>query len=116
VVGVSLVILNLLMTVGGSQGVAVEVHLMGAAYGALYFYRDWRLSELNWQFWRRGPRLQIHAPDDEEDAAEDRQWRQLQEDGDRLLEKINQHGEASLTNKERKTLQRYSEALRKRRR
>ena len=93
---------------------AVEVHLAGAAFGYLYARRGWRLDWLGGSFWSDLPatirrrstaaKLRIHDPD-QKIADEERE-------ADRILAKIHATGEASLTAKERRTLQRYS--LRKR--
>ena len=53
--------------------------------------------------------LKIHDPD----AAGPNE--KLKQKADAILEKINQQGEASLSSRERKTLQRYSEEIRKQR-
>jgi hypothetical protein len=51
--------------------------------------------------------LKIHNPD----AIDGK----LQLEADRLLQKINDQGEASLTRRERKTLNKYSKMIRKQR-
>ncbi len=89
--------------------IAYQAHLGGAAFAGLYYYFHWnfsglaRLKKLN-PFGR--PRLRVHKP-----RAEDR----LQEEADRVLEKVHQSGESSLTRRERKTLERYSQQMRDRR-
>jgi membrane associated rhomboid family serine protease len=115
VLGVLLIVLDLLRALNPESRIAVETHLMGAAFAAVYFYGRWSFSALG-STTRRGGRgtLQIHDPDDEE-QIDDVEWAKLQTEGDRILEKINQHGQDSLTWRERRTLKSYSEKLRKRR-
>ena len=54
-----------------------------------------------------GPKLRVHDPD----AGEEK----LKAQADQILAKISDQGEASLTNKERKLLKKYSSSLRKNR-
>lgn len=89
---------------------AWESHLIGFGFGAIYYLQKWNLSDF--QFAIRnplpaGPRLKIHDPSGIDD--------QLQMQADDILQKISDFGEESLTNRERKILKRYSEALRKKR-
>ncbi len=58
---------------------------------------------------KRKPQLKVHAPDDD-DAFDE-----LKARADVVLEKINSEGEQSLTRKERKLLNQYSEQLRRQR-
>ncbi|MBD3672345.1 MAG: rhomboid family intramembrane serine protease [Planctomycetaceae bacterium] len=104
--------------IGGGDGIAHAAHLGGAAFGFLYFRRGWRLSPLlssfeNWQNpiasmqrkrrdRKRQKELQVFEPQDDELRAE----------VDRILAKINERGEASLTDDERKTLERASRIFR----
>ncbi len=93
---------------------AVEVHLAGAAFGFLYARRAWRLDWLGGSFWTDIPakirrrstaaKLRIHDPD--------RKIADEEAEADRILAKIHASGEASLTGRERRTLQRYSERKR----
>lgn len=99
--------------------VAYDVHLVGAAMAALYFYGNWNLAFLgNWfdgmqtrvKQKRRG--LKVHRPTSHshespsKDAAE----------SDRILEKIHREGKDSLTSRERNFLERYSREIREKRR
>ena len=84
--------------------VAHTAHLVGAACGWIYFKTGWDLS--HWipnrkQFDRLGPRRNVRLHQPKEDK--------LAEEVDRLLEKINREGTASLSSKERKTLERASQ-------
>ena len=84
--------------------VAHTAHLVGAACGWIYFKTGWDLSR--WipnrkQLDRLGPRRNVRLHQPKQDK--------LADEVDRLLEKINREGTASLTKKERKTLERASQ-------
>jgi hypothetical protein len=103
----------------GSQAgnVAHVAHLAGAAFGLLYAWRGWSLDALTEAPARlltnlRRRRLRIVRPDDE---PADRDEPPLEQEVDRLLEKISRSGEASLTAAERDTLTRASRRLKDRR-
>ena len=104
----------------GSQAgnVAHVAHLAGAAFGLLYAWRGWSLDALTEAPARlltnlRRRRLRIVRPDDE---PADRDEPPLEQEVDRLLEKISRSGEGSLTAAERDTLTRASQRLRQRNR
>jgi membrane associated rhomboid family serine protease len=111
-VGVLVVFFDMLgaMQMAGSGDVAYTVHLAGAAFALLY-------SKLGWNFGRLGsslfgglsslgkPRLKVHRPDDEDGPRQSGGDDNLSREVDRILEKISREGEASLTRRERKTLQ-----------
>jgi membrane associated rhomboid family serine protease len=103
----------------GSQAgnVAHVAHLAGAAFGLLYAWRGWSLDALTEAPARlltnlRRRRLRIVRPDDK---PADRDEPPLEQEVDRLLEKISRSGEASLTAAERDTLTRASRRLKDRR-
>ena len=80
----------------------------------VYYQRGWNLTRLTegriaWPSFRRKPRLRIHKPEQEPGSD-------LSAEVDRILEKIYREGEASLTAKERKTLETASREYQKRRR
>lgn len=101
----------------GGGNTAFEVHLAGAAFAGLYYFRRWnfhrldfsRLSEWPQQMQQRSRRmkLKVHDPD--------KKLENESREADRILEKIHQHGESSLTAAERRTLERYSRRQRQRR-
>ena len=103
--------------------VAHVAHLAGAAFGVLYAWRGWNLDGLvevptAWarRFSRR-PRMRIVRPDDDRDtSARPGDDPQLDDEVDRILEKISRSGEGSLTAAERDTLTRASQRLRQRNR
>jgi membrane associated rhomboid family serine protease len=119
VIGILVVGANLLgnssIQVGESEHVAYDVHLVGAAFAAVYFYGKLNLGLLGSLgekaagLFRRKPKLKIHQPTEE--VAQDK----LQVEADRILEKIHREGQDSLTTKERKTLEEYSRSVRKQR-
>ncbi|OHB67520.1 MAG: hypothetical protein A2V70_15535, partial [Planctomycetes bacterium RBG_13_63_9] len=113
VIGVLLVVMNLVGAFRDVGSTAFGVHLTGIAFAYLYFQNRWNLSLLtrrlfSWRGFRLRPRLRIHHPTDE-DAD-------LSEEVDRILEKIHRQGEASLTRKERRTLESASREYQRRRR
>ena len=115
---------------GSGDGTAYTAHLGGALYAAMYYYgygwRWWpdftwvhgKWTQLTrWASRSRGPRpsLKIHKPAEEPaDFSADDSGDELVLD--RLLEKIHQSGESSLTPQERQTLEAVSRRYQKRRR
>ena len=104
-----------------ASNVAHVAHLAGAAFGILYVWRGWRLDGLAdvWDRFRSGlrkRRLRVFSPDDAEDRGFGRDDEPpLEEEVDRILEKIDRSGEASLTRQERDTLARASRRFKGRR-
>lgn len=84
--------------------------LTAVAFGLLYAWRDWRIERLlpgqgiQFRVPRRKPDLRVFEPEDTQEV--DREV-------DRILIKIHEQGEASLTAKERKTLQQASRRYRR---
>jgi membrane associated rhomboid family serine protease len=96
------------------SNIAYTVHLAGAALAFVYFRQRWNFGRLgmgrfSFRPWR--PRLRLHEPD----AEPDQRQRELHQEVDRILEKISREGEASLTRKERKTLESASRQYQKQR-
>ena len=90
------------------SGVAHAAHLGGAAFGVACNHFQWRLIP----FWhqltrrfsgirrvRRSPKVRIYQPSDDKTLASQ---------VDRILQKIHEQGEASLSDKERETLKEAS--------
>ena len=99
----------------GSTHIAYAAHLAGAAFAFLYFKSGWNFGRLTagWPSfaWRKPrPNLRVHNPDRQE-----RQDRELSKEVDRILEKMHREGEASLTRKERRTLESASRQYQKKR-
>ncbi len=110
--GVGTIAYNLFLSLTPNSGIAWEAHLGGAAFGYLYFKQQWNLSWMNsLSGWIPKPKskLGVFNPD-----ANDEKSVRLSEEGDRILAKISEQGEESLTRKERKTLERYSKSIRNR--
>jgi hypothetical protein len=105
--------------------VAVSCHLGGAAFGFLYYKQQWRLSNFlpglkAWSRRRARPRLRLYREEEPLTpvGAPTAPWQddeQLEARMDAILEKISRSGKESLTDSERETLLRASEALRRRR-
>jgi membrane associated rhomboid family serine protease len=88
-----------------SGHIAGTAHLAGAAFGALYYWRHWRLSPWlsrlpSMPTMRRRPALRVHEPDDAEDDLSARV--------DAILKKIQDEGQDSLTWNERRILEKAS--------
>ena len=106
--GLGYVLIDLMGALGNSSSnTAYEAHLAGAAFAFVYFSRRWNLGKFgtlpgSGRF-RRQPRLKVHHPDADEkkDLA-----------ADKVLKKIRQQGEASLSKKERRILEDYSRRMR----
>jgi hypothetical protein len=126
VMGVLLIVGNLFgtrMPTEGGARIAYDVHLVGAAFAAAYFYGGWNLrrlsSPLEWvgsitqragRALRPRPDLRIHTPEDADS------YRELDEQADRILEKLHQHGDGALTSQERRILEDYSRRMRQKHR
>jgi len=92
--------------------IAYTIHLSGAAFALLYHQLRWNLGRLvpgriPWRSFRRRPHLRLHLPKDEDEK--------LNDEVDRILQKISLQGEASLTRRERRTLQSASRRFQQKR-
>lgn len=110
VLGVAIIGFDVLRALSGGSGVAWQAHLGGAAFAWLYLHFEWNFSWMgSFTDWipksKTRKNLSVYNPDTRDDK--------LREEGDRILAKISQQGEESLTRKERKTLERYSKMVRK---
>jgi membrane associated rhomboid family serine protease len=99
---------------GDLTKVAYECHLSGALAGFIYQKYQWHLGRLvNFgglsQMFRRGPKLRVHREADAPPVRDD-----LENQVDRLLDKIQRQGEGSLTAAERATLEEASRRYRRR--
>lgn len=114
VAGVMFAVMNLLGAISAADNTAYEVHLAGIGFAAAYYLGGWNLSALTpaWlgglpgQVRTKRPKLRLHDPDKKlaREAAE----------ADRILQKIHDQGESSLTGAERRLLERYSRRMRNR--
>jgi membrane associated rhomboid family serine protease len=101
----------------GGPSIAFDVHLIGVAVAAAYFYGKWNFSSVGnpmaslRQIRRRlfGPRLKTFQPTEDNSAKEEIE-------ADRLLDKIHRLGQDSLSSKEKRFLEKYSKQVRDRRR
>lgn len=101
---------DLLGAFGGGSGVAHMAHLGGAAFGLLYWKFNWRLTG-RWHGlklprrprWRRQRHVKLYEPPTAPPTPED-----LEQRVDRVLQKIHDQGEASLTEDERALLREAS--------
>jgi membrane associated rhomboid family serine protease len=100
---------------GQDSNVAWQAHLAGAAFAFLYFRFRWNFSRWlpsNWapnlKKLRPKPRLKIHDPE--------QHYQNLDNEADRVLDKLHREGEESLNSRERKILEDYSRRMRQKRR
>ena len=120
--GALIIISNLLQV--NSRGIAIDVHLTGAAFAIAYFYFNWNLTRVLDFSWlsRAGsslgklvkprPKLKVFEGDEDDDGV----YRELETEADRILAKISRDGEGSLSTQERQTLERYSRLMRQKHR
>lgn len=99
----------------GATGVAHPAHLLGVAFGWAYFHFKWRISNFfgiwenlqnRWKLRKARQRFKVYSPEPPTSPLDD--------DVDRILAKIHEQGEASLTPRERETLTKASKAYRER--
>lgn len=103
-----------------SDGIAHAAHLGGLLFGFAYAVFEWRLS--NWLSFRRVPTwwrdrerrksVKLYAPDS--DATESPAENDLDAKVDDILRKIHEHGETSLSDRERRVLSEASRRYRER--
>ncbi len=113
VLGIILVFTNF-VSIQPDANVAFDIHLFGIGFAALYFFLSWNfgflgnpLGALNRivKKWT-GPKLRVHHPSERGSSELD------SVEADRILAKIHDQGKDSLTSRERKFLERYSQAVR----
>ncbi len=124
VLGVILVASNLFSSITETgSNVAFGVHLAGAAFAYVYFRLGWNFGRMAPETWRLRlprlvgrPRLRVHDPEEAADPEPDVSPEEgLAEEVDRILAKIHRQGEASLTRKERRTLEAASRQYQRKR-
>ena len=121
-VGAMIIFGDLISLRTSTANVAFDVHLVGAAFAILYYKFGLHLGRLIPGFslpsfdkfnpFSRRPRLRVHRPKFE--SSDD--FEQLEAQADLLLEKVNQQGFDSLTEREREVLENYSRRMRNKRR
>jgi hypothetical protein len=118
--GVMIIGGNVLGDVMGRNGVAYDVHLVGAAFATLYFYGNLNFSfldnftdrmRLSWRQKQRGFKVLRPEKFEEPEAPLSKE----EVEADRILAKIHQQGQDSLTAAERKFMESYSRRVRERR-
>ena len=119
--GILMVGVDQLYALRGETGIAHSVHLWGALLALIYFQLGWKMSAWIPATRRRQSRLRVHDPDAQPEmpagpSRSDRKAKKLAQESDRILEKIQQQGEQSLTSRERRTLEKYSRQVRQDRR
>jgi membrane associated rhomboid family serine protease len=115
-IGAIMVLWDLMRGLSGQDSnVAWQAHLAGAAFAFLYFRFRWNLSRWLPAGWKPNlkklqpkPRLKIHDPE--------QHYQQLDDEADRVLDKLHREGEESLNGRERKILEDYSRRMRQKRR
>ncbi len=116
VFGVLLIVGNLLGERGAVPGsrVAYDVHLLGIGFAVLYFLLHWRLDVLAtpgrlidaYQRWRLRRRMRVYQPQNGQSDEDEM---------DRILMKLHEQGQESLTSSERKFMEEFSKKMRLRR-
>jgi membrane associated rhomboid family serine protease len=119
VIGVLLVVSNVFGQVSQMGDTAYLVHLAGLAFAFLYFHFGWNFGRLvpgrlRLDWLKPQPSLRVHDPDQDPGSPQAPEP-DLGDEVDRILAKIHQQGEASLTRKERRILQNASRQYQKRR-
>lgn len=99
------------------DNVAHPAHLGGMIFGYLYWKKSLRLDGFvaGLTKWWKVKKSGFKVVGGEPASKPDRRIQKLEADVDRILDKINREGEASLTRAERKTLEKASRELRNRR-
>jgi membrane associated rhomboid family serine protease len=117
VLGVLIIVGNML---GGRGGVAYDVHLVGAAFATLYFYGNLNFGflenvtdRMKTSLRQKQRGFKVRRPDDLEEPQAPQSKDEVE--ADRILAKIHQEGQDSLTAAERKFMESYSRRVRERR-
>jgi membrane associated rhomboid family serine protease len=116
--GLLLVALDLFGTKipGMGNNVAYDAHLAGAAFALAYWYFGWNFGRLPGMAqiggWFRSPKKWLQAKPPLKVHDPEQYYEDLDAEADRLLQKVNRDGLASLTPKERQLLEDYSRRTR----
>lgn len=115
VLGLLIVLMNVVgMRMPGSNMIAYDVHLVGAAFALAYYRLGWNLGRwlpsfsFSTKWMKTRPRLKLHEPEDS--------YSSLDQEADRILDKVNRDGIDSLSSRERKLLEDYSRRMRQKHR
>lgn len=110
VVGAMIIVFDVLNAFNPDSHVAHDVHLIGAAYGYLFFKTGWDFaSGFPSKLFKKKRRAKVRIFDP------DKRYEQLDIQADKILEKLHKEGEASLSSKERKILAEYSRRMQQKR-
>ncbi|MFM7932148.1 MAG: rhomboid family intramembrane serine protease [Pirellula sp.] len=118
VLGVIFVLTNFFSSPG--TGIAYDVHLFGILFATAYFFLGWSFSRLqnpmegvtSIQKWWKRRKFKLHTQDDPNLSDDELEAKEA----DRILEKIHASGKDSLTSKEKKFLEIYSQSVRNKKR
>jgi len=118
VLGVIFVLTNFFSNPG--SGVAYDVHLFGTLFATMYFFLGWNFSKLqdpmqgvaSIQRWWKRRKFKLHTQDDPSLSDGELEAREA----DRILEKIHASGKDSLTSREKKFMEKYSQSVRNKKR
>jgi membrane associated rhomboid family serine protease len=116
VAGLLVVLMDIYGAITGVGHIAFTAHLGGAAFAFLYHRFGWNLTR--WSGWlsldalKPRPKLRVHDPDRRKAPEE----QGLRDEVDRILKKISEQGEQSLTRRERRTLETASRQYQQERR
>ena len=120
VLGVLVILMNIFSfdpasaAAGGEHKIAYNVHLIGAAYGYLFYRTQWSFGSWwsvggsSFRLPRRRPKLKVHNPES--------QYTALDGQADVVLDKLHREGQESLTPRERKILEDYSRRMKQKHR
>lgn len=108
VAGALIIGIDILNAFNAESRIGWYAHLAGAAFAAVYFRFRWNFRWIKDDWFTRvfssKPNLKIHK--------ESVRQEELKAQADEILEKVHREGEASLSKKERKILQKYSRQVR----
>jgi len=118
VLGVIFVLTNFFSNPG--SGIAYDTHLFGILFATMYFFLGWSFSRLqdpregveSLQRWWKRRKFKVHIQDDPNLSDDELESREA----DRILEKIHASGKDSLTSREKKFLEKYSQSVRSKKR
>ena len=111
VLGILIIASDFYNAMNPESHVAWQAHMAGALFAVAYFYLKLNFKWLDLEKipnpFKSKPNLKIHAPDLKDEK--------IKEQGDRILAKISEQGEKSLTGKERRIMAKYSKLMQKNR-
>ena len=102
---------------GADSRIAWQAHLGGAGFAAAYYLLKWDFAFLSRWFSTRRPKLTVYRQDVNSRVVKDEvsAENQLIVQGEEILKQLHEKGESSLSSRQLKTLERYSELLQQRR-